>query len=173
MKLSFTKTLITTIIFALGYITNASTAIAANGEIPGWNGPTKEDDQQLRQILTNYVQAFSNGDRVLFESQLLDLNIPFSYIADNINGNKKYDLQSVQKYADFRKSVFESGSKLKQRFSNIKIEQLGSVAQISLDYESAGRDQDYQGKGWKVIQLIKINQQWKIASEFYNGYPDK
>ncbi|MFZ6710872.1 hypothetical protein [Undibacterium sp. TC9W] len=173
MKLSSNKTLIALIFLALGNITNLSAVTAANTEIPDWNIPAKQDDQQLRLILANYVQAFSNGDRVLFESQLLDLNIPFSYIPDNINGNKKYDLQSVQKYADFRKSVFESGSKLKQRFSNIKIEQLGSLAQISLDYESAGRDQDYQGKGWKVIQLIKINQQWKIASEFYNGYPDK
>ena len=64
-----------------------------------------------------------------------------------------------------------SGKRYKQRFSNVKIEQVGLLAQVSLDYETALQEEDFSGKGWKVLHLLKVGGHWKIASEFYVGYP--
>lgn len=83
------------------------------------------------------------------------------------------ELKSIQDYRGFRTAIFDSGKKFQQRFTNVKIEQVGNLAQVSLDYETATQGEQYAGKGWKVIQLIKFKGQWKIASEFFTGYPDK
>ena len=77
----------------------------------------------------------------------------------------------MQDYAGFRKAIFDSGRKYQQRFSNIRIEQLGNLAQVSLDYQTALQGEAYEGRGWKVLHLLKLDGQWKIASEFYTGYP--
>lgn len=135
------------------------------------NLPTPEDSISINQLLANYTNSVSGGDRVLFESQLLDVNIPFSGIGSKAGSLANADLKGIQNYAGFRKAIFENGEKFKQRFSNVKIEQLGNLAQVSLDYETALQGSEYSGKGWKVIQLIKVNDRWKIASEFFTGYP--
>lgn len=139
-------------------------------QTPVLNEPTAQDDAAIRALLANYTDSVSMGDRARFESQLLDLHIPFAAIAAN-GSAKKIDLNSIEDYAGFRQAIFDGGQRFQQRFSNVKIEQLGNLAQVSLDYETAVLGSDYAGKGWKVIQLIKVNDQWKIASEFYTGYP--
>src|SRR5471032_1503046 len=135
------------------------------------NVPTSDDRIKINQLLLNYTSSLSAGDRALFESQLLDVNIPFSAIAAQAHGSKNVDLKSIQDYQGFRKTIFDSGDKFQQRFSNVKIEQLGNLAQVSLDYETTLQGTDYDGKGWKVILLIKVNGDWKIASEFFTSYP--
>ena len=137
------------------------------------NFPTQQDSLKIRKLLSNYTQSVSSGDRKLFESQLLDFNIPFAAVGVEMDKSENIGLKSVQDYRGFRKAIFDSGNHFKQRFSNIKIEQVGNLAQVSLDYETSLRGHDYAGKGWKVIQLIKFNDQWKIVSEFFTEYANK
>lgn len=146
----------------------ALTCSVANAQ----NAATPGDAAQIDQLLGNYTASVSSGNRAQFEAQLLDLDIPFSAIGNNTPDPKQpMGLRAVQDYKGFRKVIFESGKRYRQRFSNIKIEQVGNLAQVSLDYETTLAGEDYAGKGWKVMQLIKYAGQWKIASEFFTGYP--
>jgi len=136
-----------------------------------WNAPTADDCVKINRLLVNYTSSVSAGDRALFESQLLDVHIPFAGIAAKASGSNIADLKSIQDYQGFRRAIFDSGEKFRQRFSNVKIEQVGNLAQVSLDYETTLQGTEYAGKGWKVILLIKVNDEWKIASEFFTAYP--
>jgi len=138
---------------------------------PILNRPTAADDAAIRHLLDTYTNSVSTGDRAAFESQLLDLAIPFSAVKQGAHAIDKSGLAAVQDYAGFRKAIFDSGRKYQQRFSNIRIEQLGNLAQVSLDYQTALQGEAYEGRGWKVLHLLKLDGQWKIASEFYTGYP--
>jgi hypothetical protein len=133
-----------------------------------WNSPAADEQQRIHAVLETYTRSVSDGDAQRFESQLLDLKIPFAGVRGELASSA--DLGTVQDYAGFRKAIFESGKQFKQRFSNIKIEQVGDLAQVSLDYETALKEADYDGKGWKVIHLLKVAGRWKIASEFYTPY---
>ncbi len=136
---------------------------------PAWNLPSEEERERINALLAAYTSSVSDGDAKRFESLLLDLKIPFAGVRDDIAAGS--GLSQIQDYAGFRKSIFESGKKFKQRFSHIKIEQVGSLAQVSLDYETALKEEDYAGKGWKVIHLLKVDGHWKITSEFFTRYP--
>lgn len=133
------------------------------------NPAGEKDNIAINKLLSNYTESVSSGNRTLFESQLLDVNIPFAAVGPKMAAAS--GLQSIQDYRGFRAAIFDSGTKYQQRFSNVHIEQLGNVAQVSLDYETAEQGKPYDGKGWKVMQLIKFNGQWKIVSEFFTGYP--
>lgn len=141
------------------------------GAAQAGNVPGPADAQGINALLTTYTQSVSQGDRARFESQLLDTHIPF-YGVDRGNLTS-VGLATIQDYAGFRQAIFDGGQKFKQRFSNVSVEQVGNLAQVSLDYETAKQDEAYAGKGWKVLQLIKVDGQWKIASEFFTGYPRK
>lgn len=96
---------------------------------------------------------------------LLDDRIPFSDVATTPVTNAPVDLRQ---YEAFRKAVFASGQHFRQRFSNIHIEQNGPLAQVSLDFVTervSGKPES--AAGWKVLQLVKTGDRWKIASELY------
>jgi len=145
----------------------------AQNQLPevAWNLPSAEENQGINAVLATYTSSVSDGNSQRFESQLLDLKIPFAGVWGDMAAST--NLTTIQDYAGFKKSIFESGKKFKQRFSNIKIEQIGAVAQVSLDYETALKESSYDGKGWKVMHLLKVEGHWKIASEFFTGYPPR
>ena len=158
---------------ALLLLANLQPAISASapGEATTFNRPAPEDDVAIRHLLDTYTKSVMAGDRARFESQLLDLSIPFYGVTQGRKPVERSGLAIVQDYAGFRGAIFDSGKKFRQTFSNIKIEQVGNLAQVSLDYQTAPQDQAYAFTRWKVLQLIKLDGQWKIASEFYTGYP--
>lgn len=137
------------------------------------NQPRAQDEVAIRKLLANYTGSLSAGNREAFESQLLDLRIPFSHVDGGAGVVDHPSLATFQDYARFRKIIFDSGKRYQQRFSNISIEQVGNLAQASLDYQTTLQGDQYEGSGWKVMQLIKLNGQWKIASEFFTGYGEK
>lgn len=137
----------------------------------GQNVAATEERTQIEALLDNYVISVSTGNSMLFESQLLDLSIPFASIGSREQSVRSADLKGIQDYQGFKKAIFDSGNKFQQRFSQVRIEQVGNLAQVSLDYETALKGNPYAGKGWKVLQLIKVQGSWKIASEFFTGYP--
>jgi len=135
---------------------------------------TKVDQSDLaliEEVLMAYTSSVSSGDRARFEKLLLDPDIPFFGLDDNrMPSEGGASLRSVQQFAGFRKAVFESGQKYTQRFFNVKVECDGDLAQVSLNFETRLVGTDEGARGWKILHMLRVNGQWKIASEFYTAF---
>ena len=141
-------------------------------DLPSLNGktahmPSEDSRKQIQEVLDNYAKGITTGDRALFESQLLDEKIPFFGLGEKLSASFKPISQGLQGYAGFRKAVFESGKKYSQKISNISIEQDGDLAQASLDFETTLVESGESLRGWKTLQLLKVQGRWKIVSELY------
>lgn len=125
-----------------------------------------DDRKAIEALLQTYTKAVSSKDEALFETILLNKNIPFSDAPSAIGANGAE--AGTQHYESFRKSVFE-GPPFTQRFQDVHIRQDGPVADVSLVFVNSSP----QGSswGWKTLQLLKVGGRWKIASEFYTGHP--
>lgn len=135
------------------------TAVPASFESRG------EDRQQIEKLLENYTKAVSTRDQTLFESLLLDKAIPFSGVP-LVQKAGDPPIKTAN-YEDFRKGVFE-GAPFKQEFENVHIEQDATLAQVSLVFVNTTPEEKIWG--WKTMQLVKVNGQWKIAAEFFTGH---
>ena len=124
-------------------------------------------EQAIRQVLDNYTSSVTNGDRALFESQLLDTAIPFFGVRGQLPDDFAPCLESVQNYAGFRQGVFDSGTKFKQKFFDVAIRSDGDLAQVSLNFKTLRVEANQGGAGWKILHLLRVGGDWKIASEFY------
>lgn len=146
-------------------ILSAILAIAPLGAmaapIPAAFESVGEDRKAIEALLDTYTKAVSGKDQALFETILLNKEIPFSDIGSAVKGT------GTQHYESFRKGVFE-GPAFTQRFQDVHIDQDGALANVSLVFVNTAA----QGTswGWKTLQLLKIGGQWKIASEFYTGH---
>jgi hypothetical protein len=123
------------------------------------------DHQAIEALLAAYPRCLTNDDEAGFRALLLDDNIPFAMVKTSAAGEGPLDLRH---YEDFRKAVFLSGQRYKQRFYNIRIEQHGPLAQATLNFVTervSGKPDSVTG--WKVLQLVKVGGNWKIASELY------
>jgi hypothetical protein len=135
------------------------TAVPASFESRG------EDRQAIGKLLENYTKAVSTKDQTLFESLILDKAIPFSGVP--LLQKQGGAPVKTANYEDFRKGVFE-GAPFKQEFEDVHIEQDGTLAQVSLVFvNTTAEDKTW---GWKTMQLVKVNGQWKIAAEFFTGH---
>jgi hypothetical protein len=132
--------------------------------------PTSEDLPLIQALLNTYTHSLNTGDRQAFEAQLLDTTIPFFGLPGKLPSDFAGGLSAVQNYPAFRKAVFESDGKFAQTFSNILIDQNGDLAQVSLNFLTRLLPDGGSGQGWKVLHLLKVHGQWKIASEFYTVY---
>ena len=126
-----------------------------------------EEVKAIHALLDNYTQSVTQHDAKRFESQLLDQNIPFM-------GTYKLDKpgfvatsQSVADYSGFKAVIFGSKQRFSQVFKDVKIEQQGNMAQVSLQYITTDTATGEGGGGWKILQLLKVHGEWKIASEFF------
>ena len=131
---------------------------------PSRHAPSPEDREAINALLERYTECVSNGDEAGFRALLLDDDIPFSAVAPSRDG-KPMTSTTLRRYADFRDAVFRSGRHFQQRFDNVRIEQDGALAQASLDFVT--RRGEGGAAGWKVLQLVKTADGWKIASEFF------
>lgn len=129
------------------------------------------DEAAIRAVLNTYTNSVSTHDQKAFEALLLNDQVPFS--STNSAVGPKADPQAVEtrRYSDFRKAIFESGVRYSQQFYNVHIEQDGQLALASLDFVTREVDSGRGGYGFKTIQFLKVQGQWKIASEFYTGRP--
>jgi hypothetical protein len=137
------------------------------GPAPSRFGSNGQDLKAINALLANYTRAVSNRDQALFESLLLDRSIPFSGVP--ATGKAGSD-RETRNYESFRKGVFE-GEPFTQKFRDVHIEQDGALANVTLVFENtqpAGKSW-----GWKILQLLKVDGDWKIASEFYTAHPAK
>jgi hypothetical protein len=124
-----------------------------------------DDRKAIEELLDTYTKAVSSKNQALFETLLLNKEIPFSDATSAVKANGADD--GSQHYEMFRKGVFE-GPAFTQRFEHIHIEQDGPLADVTLVFvnTSAGGS----SWGWKTLQLLKVGGRWKIASEFYTGH---
>lgn len=129
----------------------------------------RADLDAIRRLLASYTRAVTDGDRAAFEALLLSTDIPFASVADlQESGGGPPD---TRQYPRFRADIFDSGIRYSQRFHNVRIEQDGTLANVSLDFVTVDTATGRGGYGFKVLQLVKVGGAWKIASEFFTGRP--
>ncbi len=145
----------------------ACAGLAAAQTMTPVTDPQDPENQRINAVLQAYTRCVSQGDRAGFERLLLDTSIPFMGLRGSLPADFGQGLPAVQAYAGFRQSVFESGRKYAQRFYDIHIERDGDLAQASLRFETRLVEQGGGGQGWKILHLLKVRGDWKIASEFY------
>ena len=143
----------------------APAAASAATPIPPGFESHGEDCRAIETLLSTYTKAVSTKDQALFETLLLNKQVPFSGAGEAIHGAGA--AASTQNYEGFRKGVFE-GPAFTQSFRDIHIDQDGPLAQVSLVFVNA--TSSGSSWGWKTLQLLKVGGHWKIASEFYTGH---
>jgi Putative lumazine-binding len=120
-----------------------------------------DDRRAIDALLSSYTKAVSSKDQALFETLLLNKQITFSDVSSAIAAKE------AAHYESFRKAVF-GGPAFTQRFQDIHVAQDGPLADVSLVFvNTSAKGMSW---GWKTLQLLKVEGQWKIASEFYTGH---
>lgn len=136
----------------------------------GHHEPTPEDRAAIERLLDAYRIAVKGGDEAGFAALLLDERVPFLSVDPAGLGKAAAKDVDAARYADFRHAVFGSGKHYEQRFDNVRILQDGALAQVSLDFVTVAAGTDQGGYGWKTLELLKVQEGWRIASEFYTAY---
>jgi hypothetical protein len=146
-------------------IASLSPAAGEAVSIPAQFDSVGADRQAIAALLDSYTKAVSTKDQALFETLLLNTDVPFSGVGPN--GVASGAPGVTNRYQAFRADVFGGGPFI-QRFRDIHIAQDGPLASVSLVFVNTAP----QGRswGWKTMQLLKVAGRWKIASEFYTGH---
>jgi len=154
------------------YALSALTLISALSILPAHAAPISVsfdsvgvDKKAIEHLLEEYTKAVSTKDQARFEALLLNRSIPFSDAGSAISANGADS--GAQNYESFRKGVF-GGPPFEQRFQDIKIQQDGPLAEVSLVFVNSTATESTWG--WKTMQLLKVDGHWKIASEFFTGH---
>ena len=142
-------------------------ALAARADpIPAQFASIGDDRSAIEALLTTYTTAVSTKNEPSFEDLLLNKDIPFSGVgAQDRSGGRSV---VTANYDSFRRGVFQ-GPPFTQRFQDIHINQDGRLASVSLVFINTAADG--ASWGWKSLQLLKVGDRWKIASEFYTSHP--
>lgn len=126
---------------------------------------THSDHQAIGALLASYTRCVTRHDESGFRALLLDDRIPFAAVAESKASTTPPNLRQ---YAGFRQAVFGSGQRYRQTFTHVHIEQHGPLAQVSLDFVTEQLSGNRgSSAGWKVLQLVKVGEQWKIANELF------
>lgn len=124
----------------------------------------------IEKILSVYTTSLSKGDEAAFASIFLNERVPFSSTEELKLADADPAHLQTSRYAAFKRAVFESGRHFEQHFYNVRIEQDGALAQVSLDFVTTNAGIREGAYGWKSLTLLKVSGQWKIASELYTVY---
>jgi hypothetical protein len=156
------KTAISALLLAV--IAPAQTNASAT-PIPASFVSAGDDREAIQALLDTYTTAVSTKNEALFETILVNKDIPFTDVQSAIRASGAQ--RGTEHYESFRKGVFE-GPAFTQRFENVHVEQDGPLAAVSLVFvNSSAKGSSW---GWKTLQLLKVSGQWKIASEFFTGH---
>lgn len=132
---------------------------------------SSEDRGEIEKVLATYCTAVSTGNEALFMSTILDDQISFFSAGQAASQDGALRSAGTRDFASFRRSVFHSGHHYQQSFDRVRIEQDGSLAQVSLHFITREQGPDGGGEGWKALAMLKVGGQWKIVSEFYTVRP--
>ena len=128
-----------------------------------------EDRRAIEKLLDTYTSSVTNDDQAAFEAQLLDDQVPFSGTYEFTAPGAEGKPVVTRHYENFRKPVFESGKRYTEHFYNVHIDQDGTLAQVSLDFITQETKSGRGVYGWKTLQLLKIQGQWKISSVLFTA----
>ena len=128
-----------------------------------------EDIQAIQGLLRAYTTAVTNHDERAFERLLLNDQVPFASTDQLVGAKADVGHVDTRRYSTFRDAVFAASAHYRQRFYNVCIEQDGSLAQASVDWVTRSVGSSKGSYGWKILQLIKVQGQCKIASELYTA----
>ena len=128
------------------------------------------DEAAIRVLLATYTDAVTRGDEAAFKALLLNDSIAFTGVGATITDTAAKPFNDAD-FKSFDQGIFRSGTKYRQAFYNVHILQDGPLAQVSLDFVTQLAATGRGGYGWKILQLVKVDGAWKIASEFYTGHP--
>ena len=126
---------------------------------------TEADRKAIQALLDNYTKAVSTKNQALFETLLLNKQIPFSHVRSAVK--RAAEEGGTENYEQFRKGVFE-GPPFTQRFEDVHITQDGVLADVTLKFFNTSADGT--SWGWKTMQLLEVDGHWKIASEFFTTH---
>jgi ketosteroid isomerase-like protein len=160
--MTFRQTTIAALLCALAPFCQAADAPPA--PVPADFASTGADRAAIDRLLQTYTRAVSTKDQALFETLLLSKDIPFS---DVPSATRDHGAAGTRHYDAFRRGVFE-GLPFTQAFQDVHVAQDGPLADVSLVFVNTAPDG--RSWGWKTLQLLKVDGQWKIASEFYTGH---
>jgi hypothetical protein len=149
-------------VFAILFIPVVGAATPASTASPR---ATNTDRAAIEIVLATYTKAVSTRDQQLFETLLVNKSIPFSYVPKDSHPISDH---GTENYEVFRKGVFE-GPPFTQRFEDVRIQQEGGVADVTLVFVNTTPKS--VTRGWKSMQLLRVDGVWKIASEFFTDYP--
>jgi hypothetical protein len=156
----------TLFLLALFVCLGASTH-GVSSEYLGEHRTNSADTQAIETLLNTYTAAVTRGDQKSFEALLLNDEIPFSSTKELVAPHAEGEVLNTHRYSRFRKAMFESSVQYSQKFFNAHIEQDGDLAQVSLDFVTTQVKTGKSSYGWKTLQLLKLQGQWKIVSELY------
>ncbi|MCQ8242367.1 hypothetical protein [Rhizosaccharibacter radicis] len=145
-------------------VTTASAGAAAS-PLPDELAATVPDRPAIQELLDTYTRAVSTRNQTLFESLLLNKQIPFAFVGGAAGPNAR--IGAERNYEAFRKGVFE-GAPITQSFSDEQIRQDGALADVTLVFTNVAASG--RSRGFKTMQLLKVGGRWKIASEFFTGH---
>jgi hypothetical protein len=148
--------------FAIFFIPLVGAAAPASTASPR---ATNTDRAAIEIVLATYTKAVSTKDQRLFETLLANKSIPFSYVPKDSHPISDH---GTENYEVFRKGVFE-GPPFTQRFEDVRIQQEGGLAEVTLVFVNTTPKS--VTRGWKSMQLLRVDGVWKIASEFFTDYP--
>ncbi len=138
---------------------------ADSGETP--SPASAPDRAAIEQVLNNYATAVTNSDEALFMTTLLDDQIPFFAAGDVATQSLSLKSADTHAFAAFKHAVFHTNTRYRQTFDHVVIEQDKSLACVQLHFITRVVSSGAAAEGWKTLQLLKVGDQWKIASEFY------
>lgn len=142
-----------------------ATLAAASSAPPAIQRTSSVDRHAIEALLASYTRCVTGHDEAGFRALLLDEKIPFASVQESAASDNPPDLRQ---YEGFREAVFAIGQRYRQKFYNVRIEQHGPLAQVSLDFVTEQISGNRRSStGWKVLQLMKVGDHWKIASELY------
>jgi hypothetical protein len=136
-----------------------------SGEIP--SPASAPDRAAIEHVLNNYTTAVTNSDEALFMTTLLDDQIPFFAAGDVTSQLPSLKSADTHAFAAFKRAVFHTNIRYRQTFDHVAIEQDKSLACVRLHFITRVVSSGAAAEGWKTLQLLKVGDQWKIASEFY------
>ncbi|NBP69797.1 MAG: HIT domain-containing protein, partial [Cytophagia bacterium] len=130
------------------------------------------DKQQIEQLLQTFASAIEKKDTTTLLSLFVD--VPVNLIGARASANWK-NLKTIrpnetvnvyERYDSWVKEFMDHDLNLK-KFTNIFIEENGLMGSVTFDYAFWGnqKKKNYVKESW---ELIKINEQWKIASMLFS-----
>lgn len=127
----------------------------------------ENDQQEIDNLTTAFFDLFTNANgKIPNLDKIKDLYILDGMIISNTNGNP--EIYKLEEFIAPRKKILTNGvlTDFTEREISHRTEIFGNVAHRFSLYEKSGKLNgiDFESKGIKTIQFIKINDEWKMSS---------